>query len=97
MPQDEKHPSKVLYTLVGFREQPSLEVAAKALDMSPEELDGSFGVVPLDPERGLFCIQLSAERSPGPNSDPKVYSGPWSDLPIRPLADEDEDRSNPGK
>jgi len=40
---------------------PSLEEAAEMFDLSRDEVDEQFGVVPTDPEAGLYTILIDAE------------------------------------
>lgn len=57
---------------------PSLSVAAEILGVEPEDLDSGFGVIPLDPQKGSFCVLGDAGKI-APSWEPdSPYSGPWS-------------------
>lgn len=59
---------------------PSLEEAARQVGVGPGDADAAFGVIPIDPVRGLFAIQVWADRLPaglegsadGPFADPEI-------------------------
>jgi hypothetical protein len=64
-------------------EKPGIAHAAKALGVDSHALDKSFGVVPIDPARHLYAVQVRedavAKRRPKPGSD-----GPFSNPRIEP-------------
>jgi len=58
---------------------PSLDEAARQLDVAVEDLDPDFGVVAIDPDRGLYSVRVDAsklgrgfEEGQGPFSDPDI-------------------------
>jgi hypothetical protein len=61
---------------------PSLEAAARELGVDVEDLDASFGVVPLDVHGGLYAVQVKADRLPAGFEDQEPYRGPFSDPKI---------------
>ena len=65
---------------------PTLAEAARQLGVKIEDVDATFGVVPVDPEAGLYAVQVRADRLPkrteGAERD---YRGPWSNPPIAPF------------
>lgn len=64
---------------------PTLELAARQLQIDVEDIDKSFGIVPIDPSRGLYCAQVRADRLPPGISENKRYRGPYSNPIIAPL------------
>jgi hypothetical protein len=70
-----------LMTVKG-RTAPSLAEAAKQLGVEEGALDQAFGVVTIDPDRGLFSVRVDASKLSG-DLDPE--KGPFSDPPIAPM------------
>jgi hypothetical protein len=85
-----------LYTVHGEHgEAPSLASAATQLGVSLEVLDAAFGVVPIDPQAGLYAVQARSDRVQVAPDGGHRYPGPYSSPPIAPFcpprkADEDE-------
>ena len=71
-----------LLTVEGFSEPPSLETIAIQLAVAPEDIDRSFGVVLVDPKRGMYCIQIRADRLTTESNRTVSYDGPWAAPPI---------------
>ncbi|MBA3811936.1 MAG: hypothetical protein H0X27_09930 [Caulobacteraceae bacterium] len=73
-----------LMVVKGDRAAPSLADAAGQLHLKIDDLDAGFGVVTIDPDRGLYSVRVRADRveaceSPdyrGPFSDPRIEVGP---------------------
>ena len=73
-------PAMELMAVVSPRGAPGLAEAARYFGMQAEDMDASFGVVPVDPERGLYTARVRASRLPAQQSGaPKAFQGPWSD------------------
>jgi hypothetical protein len=64
-------------------EQPTLAQAAAHLGVSSDALDASFGVLLIDPARGLYTVLV--EESALPTSLPSGASGPFSNPKIAPI------------
>lgn len=64
---------------------PSLESAARQLGVAPEALDDAFGVVTIDPSRGLYSVQVDAAHLPAEVSDADAFRGPFSTPRIEPF------------
>jgi hypothetical protein len=62
---------------------PSLAEAAQRLGVDVSDMDATFGVVPVDPDRGLYAVQVRAGRVPKP-PEGSEYRGPWSNPNIAP-------------
>jgi hypothetical protein len=71
-----------LMTVKGGPAAPSLADAAKQLGLEEAALDRNFGVVTIDPDRGLFSVRVDASKLSG-DFDPE--KGPFSDPPIAPM------------
>lgn len=72
-----------MMTIVAPRGAPSLEEAARQLGIDPNDMDASFGVVPIDPQRGLYAVQIRSKKPQQPASG--QYQGPWSNPRIEPF------------
>jgi hypothetical protein len=73
----------VLMVVKGEKGPPSLVDAARQLKLAIEDLDAGFGVVPVDPRKGLYSVRARADKvQPGESSE---YRGPFSDPKIEPL------------
>lgn len=65
---------------------PDLARAAQHLGLSVQDLDASFGVVPIDPDSGRYAVQVRADRLPqAPEGSNEEYRGPWSNPSIEPF------------
>jgi len=75
-----------LYTVQGDGcEPPSLASAAAQLGVSLEDLDAAFGVVPIDPQAGVYAVQARPDRVKASPEPGQRYQGPYSTPPIAPL------------
>ncbi|AWN45375.1 hypothetical protein DK419_02785 [Methylobacterium terrae] len=45
-------------TVRATRRPPSLQQAARSLGVRQSDMDRAFGVVPIDPDRGLFAVKV---------------------------------------
>lgn len=74
-----------LYTVHGDDgEPPSLASAAAQLGVSLEDLDAAFGVVPVDPQAGMYAVQARSDRAHVAPVSEHRYPGPYSSPPIAP-------------
>ena len=74
-----------LMTVTGTEEPPSLEAAAGQLGVTTNDIDKAFGVVLIDPQQGLYCVQVRADTLPADIAVRKPYQGPFSDPAIAPF------------
>jgi len=65
---------------------PSLASAAAQLGASLEDLDAAYGVVPVDPQAGLYAVQARSDRVGDTAQGARGYQGPYSSPKISPLA-----------
>jgi hypothetical protein len=73
----------VLMVVKGDKGAPTLSDAARQLNVPVEDLDASFGVVAVDPNKGLYSVRVRADHlKPGESSE---YRGPFSDPKIEPM------------
>jgi hypothetical protein len=77
----------VLMTVVASQGEPSLADASKQLGVGVEDMDGTFGIVPVDPEKGIYAVQVRSDKLPAkqPESESSEYGGPWSNPRIAPF------------
>jgi len=76
-------PTWALMTVKGEGGAPSLEEAARKLNLDQGALDASFGVVLIDPAQHLYTVRVDASKL-DPNRTGSD-SGPYSDPKIEPL------------
>jgi len=78
-------PSAVeLMTVTAPHGKPSLADAAQRLGVELSDMDATFGVVPVDPDRGLYAVQVKAGRAQ-PAAPGAEYHGPFSNPTIAPF------------
>jgi hypothetical protein len=77
-------PAVDLMTLTAPNGAPSLAEAAKRLHVELSDMDASFGVVPVDPDHGLYAVQVRAGRAQK-QSEAADFHGPWSNPAIAPF------------
>lgn len=70
-----------LATVVAHDHSPSLAFAAKQLGVRTSDVDNAYGVVPLDPVRGLYAVLVRADRLQPP-SEEDTFQGPYSNPKI---------------
>lgn len=73
----------VLMMVKGDKAAPTLAGAAELLKLEVGDLDAGFGVVPVDPERGLYSVRARADRVTADRSADDC--GPFSDPKIEPM------------
>ena len=73
-----------LYTVETSNGPPSLAEAAAALHRPVGDLDASYGVIAIDPRRGLYTVRAKTAAEPHPQMEPEA-SGPFSDPQIAPF------------
>jgi hypothetical protein len=82
----ETSPAVELMTVRLPHGSPTLAAAAKHLGIAVEDLDAQFGVVPIDPDRGLYAVQVHAGKLPkSSEGSSEGYRGPWSNPRIEPF------------
>ena len=69
---------KTLMTVRSEDGPPTLETAARQLGIRLEAVDQTFGVVPIDPKRGLYSVQVDAAQLPSEIATDETYRGPFS-------------------
>jgi len=74
-----------LMTVEGKGAAPTIDDAARQLGVAAEDIDRTFGVVPLDASRGLYSVRVRADRLPAGDEVQQPYRGPFSDPTIAPF------------
>jgi hypothetical protein len=59
----------------------TLQEAMQQLGLTEDEVDTAYGLVPLDPEQGLYALRVTEDA--GHRVTPAA-GGPFSDPPIEP-------------
>lgn len=91
----------VLLTVHGGTTPPTLAEAAAQMGVAERDLSSEFGVVPIDPSRGIYSVQIPANRlhvqeasTPyqGPFANPRIEAfgpiqGDHQEPPEDPLAE----------
>jgi hypothetical protein len=73
-------------TVISPHGAPSLAEAAGQLGVDTNDMDATFGIVPIDPDRGMYAVQVRVDKvSVRPRGRAKNYSGPWSDPRVAPF------------
>jgi hypothetical protein len=76
----------VLMTVHGQNGAPSLAEAARELGVSVADVDDKFGVVPIDPEKKLYAVQVKESSVAGSKTGSgEQYRGPFSNPRIAPF------------
>lgn len=78
----------VLMTIACPEGAPGLDRAAELLGVPTAEMDRSFGVVVLDPQRGLYAVQVhetAIRERPASDADDEAVKGPFSNPRIAPF------------
>jgi hypothetical protein len=76
---------KALMTVQSENGPPTLEAAAQQLGVAVEALDVSYGIVSIDPKRGLYAVQVDASQLPPEPPTDEPYHGPFSNPRIEPF------------
>jgi hypothetical protein len=68
-----------MYTIEAPQGPPTVAEAAQMLHVQESDIDPAFGVVLIDPKRGLYTVRVREQSGATPDaSDPKV-EGPFAD------------------
>ena len=64
----------------------TLEAAMRRLDLTEDEVDTAYGLVPVDPDKNLYVLRVTedAGRRVGGHDGGETGDGPYSDPPIEP-------------
>lgn len=78
-------PRTALMTVVREGGPPTLEEAAALLGLEMSGLNPGFGVIPVDPRKNLYCVEVFTESLPPDLEARRPYRGPFSNPSIDPL------------
>lgn len=84
MPDPASRASKVMLSLELPADQASVAAVRRRLGLDAGDIDASFGVVPIDPDHGLYTILVTPEAAQRVQGTPGV-SGPFANPPIEPI------------
>jgi hypothetical protein len=68
----------VMYTIEAPHGRPTLAQAAQMLQVHESELDPSFGVVLIDPKRGLYTVRVCEQSGAKPDTTNPRVKGPFA-------------------
>ncbi len=88
-------PEKALMTVQFDEGPPTLEAAARQLGVVVEAVDAAYGIVSIDPKRGLYAVQVDAAQLPPSSATNEPYRGPFSDPRIEPFGRPTDSRKKP--
>jgi hypothetical protein len=76
----------VLMTVHGSDGAPSIAQAASELGVSVADIDEKFGIVPINPDEGLYAVQVTESSIDSRTAaDGSNYRGPYSNPRIAPF------------
>ncbi len=78
----------VLMTVHGSDGAPSVAQAASELGVSVADIDEKFGIIPINPDEGLYAVQVkesSINSRIAGDADRSNYRGPYSNPQIAPF------------
>jgi hypothetical protein len=78
----------VLMTIACPEGEPGLDRAAELLGVPAAEMDKGFGVVVLDPQKGLYAVQVhetAISQRPTADTGGQAVKGPFSNPRIEPF------------
>jgi hypothetical protein len=78
-------PQFLLMTVEMPGAEPSIGRAASELGVAVEDLDVDFGLVPIDPRRSKYAVQVRADKVPTETRPESGHRGPWSNAKIEPF------------
>lgn len=79
-----------MYVIEAPQGQPTLPQAAQMLQVPEADLDTGFGVVLIDPKRGLYTVRIREQTGAHPDTSNPQVKGPFADPgiglfgPVRP-------------
>ncbi len=65
--------------------KPGIIQAARAMGVTRDAIDKAFGVVPVDPDRHLYAVQVRMSDVPVKKRRSKSYRGPFANPRIAPF------------
>ena len=77
-------PSNVMLSLELPADEASVAAVRQRLGLAADEIDGAFGVVPIDPDHGLYTVLVTPEAAERVKGRPDV-GGPFANPPIEPI------------
>lgn len=72
-------------TITSLGEKPGIARAAEILGVKPEAVDTHFGIVPIDPDRGLYAVQVREDALPDRKDTGGSAKGPFANPRIEPF------------
>jgi hypothetical protein len=79
-----------MYTIEALQGRPTVAEVAQMLQVREADIDPSFGVVLIDPKRGLYTVRVRGQSGARPDTTDPRTRGPFSDPgigltgPVRP-------------
>jgi hypothetical protein len=84
----------VMMTVTLDASKASIDAAATQLGVPLKNMDHSFGVVPIDPDAGLYAVKVARHAAP-PGQAQGTFRGPFSNPRIAPFGLTKKDMTRP--
>jgi hypothetical protein len=72
-------------------DEATLAAALEALQLAPDEVDDEFGLVPIDPAKGLYTLLVS--EAAGARAGARRGAGPYANPAIEPFGPPKADKN----
>lgn len=79
------NPAMALVTVTNIGRNPVMNDAALQLGVGVEDIDATFGLVPIDVSAGLYCVQVVADSLPAGFERRDPYQGPFANPGVAPF------------
>lgn len=68
-----------MYTIEAQQGRPTMAEVARKLQVGEADIDQSFGVVLIDPKRGLYTVRVRQQSGARPDTTDPEVKGPFAD------------------
>lgn len=68
-----------MYTIEAQQGRPTMAEVAQKLQVGEADIDQSFGVVLIDPKRGLYTVRIRQQSGANPDTNNPEVKGPFAD------------------
>jgi hypothetical protein len=68
-----------MYTIESDHGPPTIAEAAQMLQVQESDLDPDFGIILIDPKRGLYTVRIRDQSAAHPDTSRQEVDGPFAD------------------